>query len=146
MNKNKSFYRYEQRLPALLVLLLATTLLGACATPAAQETPSPQPLPTTTGQGGMDTLPVARAKSFLADKLKNNNETIQVVDVQRVQWPDTCLGVQQPGIMCAMHVVDGYRITLSANGQSYEVHSNLDGSQIVLVPNPVSASGGNTKN
>jgi hypothetical protein len=82
----------------------------------------------------MDTLPVARAKSFLADKLNINNEPIQIVDVQRVQWPDTCLGVQQAGIMCAMHVVDGFKITLSANGQSYEVHSNLDGSQIVLVP------------
>ena len=44
--------------------------------------------------------------------------------------------------MCAMHVVDGYRITLSANGQTYEVHSNLDGSQIVLVPGPVPTSAG----
>jgi hypothetical protein len=66
--------------------------------------------------------------------LNINNEPIQIVDVQQVQWPDTCLGVQQPGIMCAMHVVDGFKITLSANNQSYEVHSNLDGSQIVLVP------------
>jgi archaellum component FlaF (FlaF/FlaG flagellin family) len=134
VNKNKSIYRYEQKLPVMLVLLLATTLLGACATPATQEVPSSQPIPTTTGQGGMDTLPVARAKSFLADNLNINKETIQLVDAQTDQWPDTCLGVQQPGIMCAMHVVDGYRITLSANDQSYEVHSNLDGSQIVLVP------------
>jgi hypothetical protein len=56
------------------------------------------------------------------------------VDVQPVQWPDSCLGVQIPGIMCAMHVVDGYRIILLANDQTYEVHSNLDGSQIALVP------------
>jgi len=117
-----------------LVISLMAILLAACATPATQAAPTPQPIPTTSGQGGMDTLPVARAKSFLADKLNINNEPIQIVNVQRVQWPDTCLGVQQPGIMCAMHVVDGFKITLSANGQSYEVHSNLDGSQIVLVP------------
>ena len=42
--------------------------------------------------------------------------------------------------MCAMHVVDGYRITLSANDQAYEVRSNLDGSQTVVVPGEVSSS------
>jgi hypothetical protein len=82
----------------------------------------------------METLPVARAKSFLAEKLSINEETIQFVEAQKVQWPDTCLGVQTPGIMCAFHVVDGYRITLSADNQTYEIHTNLDGSQIVLVP------------
>ncbi|MFN2235983.1 MAG: hypothetical protein ACK2U1_17300, partial [Anaerolineales bacterium] len=34
--------------------------------------------------------------------------------------------------MCAMHVVDGYRIMLLANDQTYEVRSNLDGSQTAL--------------
>jgi hypothetical protein len=92
--------------------------------------------------GWMDTLPVARAKSFLADKLNINKETIKLVDIQSVQWPDTCLGVQTTGVMCAFHVVDGYRITLSAIDQTYEVHSNLDGSQIVLVPETVSPSAG----
>jgi hypothetical protein len=131
LNRQKSYKTWFQ---VLLPFLSIAILLTACAAPATQAAPTQQPHPTTTGQGGMDTLPVARAKSFLADKLNVNNGPIQIVDVQRVQWPDTCLGVQQPGIMCAMHVVDGFKITLSVNDQSYEVHSNLDGSQIVLVP------------
>jgi hypothetical protein len=118
----------------LLPFLSIAILLTACATPATQATPSPQPFPTTTGQGGMETLPVFRAKSFLADKLSINEATIQFVEAQKVQWPDTCLGVQTPGIMCAFHVVDGFKIILSANGQTYEIHTNLDGSQVVLVP------------
>jgi hypothetical protein len=126
-------------LTVFLACAFAAILLTACATPTAQTAPTPQPAPTTTGQGGMDTLPVARAKSFLADKLNINNEPIQIVDVQQVQWPDTCLGVQTPGIMCAFHVVDGLKITLSANGQTYELHTNLDGSQIVLASEPDSA-------
>jgi hypothetical protein len=142
MNTNKSMYRNMQKLTILLALFLMAALLGACAAPATQIVPSPQPVPTTTGQGGMDTLPVARAKSFLADKLNINKETIKLVDIQSVQWPDTCLGVQTTGVMCAFHVVDGYRITLSAIDQTYEVHSNLDGSQIVLVPETVSPSAG----
>ncbi len=114
-------------------------LLAACATSATQAAPTPQPIPTISARGGMDTLPVARAKSFLADKLGINKETIQLVDAQTVQWPDSCLGVQTPGIMCAMHVVDGLKITLSAKGQTYEVHTNLDGSQIVLASEPDTA-------
>jgi hypothetical protein len=124
----------KSRMKITLVISLMAILLAACATSAIQATPTPQPLPTTSGQSGMETLPVARAKSFLADKLSINRSTIKFVEAQKVQWPDTCLGVQQPGIMCAFHVVDGFKITLSANAQSYEVHSNLDGSQIVLVP------------
>ena len=133
-------YRNIQKLPILLAFILMAALLGACAAPATQVAPSPQPAPTSTGQGGMDTLPVARAKSFLADKLNINQETVKLVDIKPVQWPDTCLGVQTTGVMCAFHVLDGYRITLSANNQTYEAHSNLDGSQIVLVPGPISAS------
>ncbi|MGD8404384.1 MAG: hypothetical protein PVJ21_12035 [Anaerolineales bacterium] len=119
-----------------LVISLTAIVLAACATPATQATltPTPQPLPTTSGQGGMDTLPVARAKSLLVDKLSINGAKIKFVEAQKVQWPDTCLGVQQPGIMCAFHVVDGFKIVLSANGLTYEIHTNLDGSQVVLVP------------
>ena len=142
MNTNKSMYRNIQKLPTLLALFLIAALLGACAAPATQAVPSPQPAPTTTSQDGMGTLPVARAKSFLADKLNINKETIKLVDIKPVQWPDTCLGVQTTGVMCAFHVVDGYRITLSANDRTYEAHSNLDGSQIVLIPETVSPSAG----
>lgn len=125
-------------LPVILTCSIIAILLTACAEPKKQATPSPQPIPTIVVQGGMPTLPVARAKSFLAGKLNINEETIHLVDTQAVQWPDSCLGVQTPGIMCAMHVVDGFKITLSANNQTYEVHTNLDGSQSVLVPGQVS--------
>ena len=142
MNTNRSVYRYIQKLPALMAMFLIAVLLGACSTSSTQAPPSPQPVSTQPSQGGMDTLPVARAKSFLADTLNINKETIKLVDIQPVLWPDTCLGVQTPGTMCAFHVVDGFRITLSAKNQNYEVHSNLDGSQTVLVPDNASTSAG----
>jgi len=130
-------------MPVLLTLSFMAILLTACAGSVTQAAPTPQPTPTIAAPGGgMDTLPVTRAKAFLADKLGINAETIQLVDAQVVEWPDTCLGVQTPGIMCAMHVVSGFTITLSANGQTYELHTNLDGSQIVIAPNPVSTPAG----
>jgi len=129
----------KSHLHTLLAIFIMAILLTACAGTATQAVPTAQPIPTTAAPGGgMDTLPVSRAKSFLADKLGISAETIQLVDAQAVEWPDSCLGVQTPGIMCAMHVVSGLKFTLSANGQTYELHTNLDGSQIVIAPNPVS--------
>ena len=46
MNTNKSMYRNMQKLTILLALFLMAALLGACAAPATQIVPSPQPVPT----------------------------------------------------------------------------------------------------
>lgn len=141
LNKSQKMWRKVVLISTMLAVLITACTPSAIASPQEPRT-SPRPISTTAAQSGMSTLPVTRAKSFLAEKLNINAETIQLVDVQAVQWPDSCLGVQTPGTMCAMHVVDGLKITLSANGQNYEVRTNLDGSQVVLAPNPVSTSAG----
>lgn len=41
-----------------------------------------------------------------------------------------------------MHVVDGYRISLLANGQNYEVRSNLNGEQIIIAPGELPSPAG----
>jgi hypothetical protein len=84
---------------------------------------------------------ISAAKSALAKQLNIGTDLIQLVSIQQVQWPDGCLGIQQPGIMCAMHVVDGYRITLSENDQTYEIRTSLDGSQIVFVDGSMPEAG-----
>jgi hypothetical protein len=122
----------------ILIFFLVAILLSACAQPAAQAAPpaQPSPVPTAISQipaFGSNAVASA-AKSMLAKQLGTNEDAVQILDIQPVQWPDGCLGVHQVGIMCAFHVVDGYRITLLANDRTYEVHSNLDGSQIVPVP------------
>jgi hypothetical protein len=133
---------------AVLVFFLMALLLTACAQTSSTSSPDPalQPTPQSPAVGttpgtGTDAV-VSAAKSALADQLGINVDAIQLVDIQPVQWPDSCLGIHKTGIMCAFHVVDGYRITLSANGQTYEVRSNLNGSQIVLVPGQGSTSTG----
>jgi hypothetical protein len=140
----KSLRKWAQ---TLLVISLMAVLLTACAQATATpspETPSPEPVlqPTPAPTEADAYLATSAATFVLAEHLNIGEDQVQIVDAQPVQWPDSCLGVPQSGIMCAMHVVDGYRITLSANGQTYEVHSNLDGSQTVLVPGPVPASAG----
>jgi hypothetical protein len=129
------------------VLILFASLITACAqqpinqiTPTAQ--PPVQPTAMSTNPETTSDKAVVVAKSLLADQFKGVSAVIQLVDIQSVEWPDSCLGVPQAGMMCAMHVVSGYRINLTANGKSYEVHSNLDGSQVLLVPGVVPTSAG----
>ena len=125
-----------KRYKMLAAFLLITVALTSCAPPLAQNNSTPQPVsgPTPTVNNDQENTVITVAKSALAKQLQISVDTIQLVSTQQVQWTDGCLGVQQPGIMCAMHVVDGYKITLLAQGQTYEVRTNQDGSQTVIVP------------
>lgn len=75
---------------------------------------------------------VTNAKQDLAERLSIPPEQITVVSVEEVAWPDGCLGIRRPGLMCTQAIVPGYRIILEANGVQYEYRTNLSGSQIAL--------------
>jgi hypothetical protein len=145
MKENKtnliSIRSFRKPAQALTVILSIAVLLTACAPQLAQSNPTPQQVAgsTPTVANDQENTVITAAKSALAKQLQISVDSIQLVDIQQVQWPDGCLGVQQPGIMCAMHVVDGYKVMLSANDQTHEVRSNLDGSQIVVVPEQASS-------
>lgn len=66
----------------------------------------------------------------LASMLGIDAKQITIVSDAEVEWPDSCLGVAQEGIMCAMIVTPGHLITLEANDIQYEYHTNADGSAI----------------
>ena len=129
-------------LSRVAIVLILTVFITSCTPTIAQNNSAPQPnlQPSPTIIYDQMKPAIASAKSALAEQLQLNENEIQLVNIQEVQWPDGCLGIQQPGIMCAMHVVDGYQITLSANDQIFETRSNLDGSQIVVVPDQASSS------
>jgi putative hemolysin len=66
----------------------------------------------------------------LADELKVDAGTIQVVSAEPTTWPDACLGVSAAGEVCASVLTDGYKVVLSVGDKQYTVHSNADGSVI----------------
>jgi hypothetical protein len=148
MQGNKSIFistkPFQKTAQALTAILLIAVFLTSCAPPLGQSNPTPQPIPqsTSTVVDNQTNAVTASAISTLSEQLKISTDAIQLVNIESIQWPDSCLGVRQAGIMCAMHVVDGYRIRLSTNGQTYETHSNLDGSQIVVVPGPIPTPAG----
>jgi hypothetical protein len=128
-------------------LLLFALLLVACAPSAAPSTPTVQPTPpvsATRAPTDTSTLAAQAAQGALSRQLKLAIDAVHVTDAQPIQWPDSCLGVPVSGMMCAMHVVSGYRVALTANDHRYEVHTNDDGSQLAVVPGPLPPVGGLT--
>ncbi|MDO8616927.1 MAG: hypothetical protein Q7T33_14545 [Dehalococcoidia bacterium] len=59
---------------------------------------------------------------------------ISAVDAQFVEWPDACLGVQDPNIACAQVITPGYRVTLDTGVIAPEYHTDLNGRAVLAVP------------
>jgi hypothetical protein len=141
-----------------MAALLSALLLAACAAPAAVPNVPTQPpnvlptqppsvLPTQPASplpgGGLVTRPEAakwqnapaaalNARADLVKRLQIDPDTITLVSVEQVDWPDGCLGVQTPGMMCTMVITPGYRVILGADGKQYEYHTNLSGDAVRL--------------
>jgi hypothetical protein len=74
---------------------------------------------------------VAQVVEAAAVELQVSASVIEVVSVEAVEWPDSCLGVTSADTMCAMVITPGYRVVLNVEGQEVEYHTNEDGSEIV---------------
>ena len=107
--------------------LLLVIVLSACKL----FTPEPNGFPPmvigtpTPVSGGNYPTVVLKAREALASKMGLNAEKIEVIKVEAVDWPDSCLGISTPDIMCSMIVTPGYRIVLRANNMDYEYHTNV---------------------
>jgi len=138
-------------------LLFVVPLLLACAvlspTPAPTELPPvtqfPNATPTPPAGVPTETLPaptaaveptalvdgVAPAEGAAMQALANAQgiplDQITLVSTEAVDWPNGCLGVEQPGVACTEAIVPGFRIILAAGDQEYEYHTNQDGSLVV---------------
>jgi hypothetical protein len=87
------------------------------------STPTPIPVDLTPAQMG--------AVKALSDKYNIPVDQIKIIDTEEATWPNGCLGVVLPGIMCTDAIVDGFRIIMEANGQQFEFRTNQDGTNVV---------------
>lgn len=72
------------------------------------------------------------ARRALAAKLDLATELlVSVVGFEAVQWPDSCLGISSPDVMCAQVITPGYRVLLQAGGKQYEYHTDQNGERVV---------------
>lgn len=109
-----------------LALLLAVTMLAALAAACGgggDESASPLPAPSATALAEWS-VPLSAALNDLA--LRSGAQTIGVVSIEPVDWPDACLGLPGPNEACAQVITPGLRVILSVADRTYEYHTNLD--------------------
>lgn len=66
--------------------------------------------------------------------------TLKVLEAQPRTW-DGCMGIFEPGQMCQMIALPGYRVIISGDRQSWVYHMNQDGS--IIVQNATASGSGN---
>lgn len=118
--------------PAMIVMLSACSPpVNSMPQPLSMPSAAIPALPTSSPIHADLTPPQRAAIQQLAANLGVPASDIALVSTEAVTWPNGCLGVQRIGVLCTKDAVPGYRIILSANGRQYEVHTNLDGSELV---------------
>lgn len=116
-------------------VLVSPTSPGAYPPPASvPNTPvdtQPYPGPTISSTQGNPNLAQQAAIQEVSQKYNIPTGQIKIVSTEPKTWPDGCLGVVIPGVLCSQIVTNGYLIKLEANGQQFEIHTNQDGSSVV---------------
>jgi hypothetical protein len=67
---------------------------------------------------------IEKAKADLAARLQISPETIEVLNADPVNWPDSCLGVYHAGQVCIAVVTPGSRLLLRAAGRDYPYNAS----------------------
>ena len=62
----------------------------------------------------------------LARRLKVSEDPIEVLEVEKVTWPDGSLGCPQPDQMYTQALVEGHRIVLGHGERAFLYHSGGD--------------------
>lgn len=106
----------------------------ATAVPAA-ELGAPVPAPTTpaptANETGLEGIQTAALK-LLADDLDADEGDFTLQSSQAVGWSDASLGCPQEGHAYAQVIIPGYKLIFNLASTSHAVHTNSDGSHMVI--------------
>jgi len=122
----------------ITLLISMTTACGPLVpaeSPVIAEEPTsepPAPKPTSTQEVSSASPDAAEdaVRAQLSSNLGIEEKGISVVSNDRVEFPDSCMGVAMQNVMCAQVITPGRIIVLESNGVQYEYHTNEDGSRI----------------
>lgn len=91
-----------------------------------------------------DDLPpaVTAAQAALAQELGIELAMIKLVNFEQREWSDGCLGLGGPAESCLAAITPGWLVELEANGQLYEVRSDLNGDQVRIADDRVGQPAG----
>lgn len=72
-------------------------------------------------------------KEDVANKQDVEKSDVIIVAVIAKEWPNSCLGVTKPDLVCLQVITPGYEIKASTEGKTYTYHTNASGSALVLI-------------
>lgn len=67
------------------------------------------------------------ARNALAARLGISTASVIVTSTERRDWSNSCLGLERAGEFCAQVIISGFRVTMTAQGNTYSYRANLDG-------------------
>lgn len=83
-------------------------------------------------------IPISELPESVANRLlENASQTsglpiseLEITSVQRVTWPDGCMGQYRPGFLCTMALVNGWIVNIKSHQQELLYHAS--NSQVLL--------------
>lgn len=117
------------RRPLIFAVVLA--LAAACGggtSPGTSQTSSPATSSTTTGstRPPADKAVVDAALTDLSQRLGIVENQVEVRSFARVTWSDGSLGCPKPGEVYTQALVEGSRVILAHDGDTYDYHAGSD--------------------
>ena len=104
--------------PWIMALLLAATA-GCSAAPTSvpdtNDTHASQDSASLTDRAEM-------AATLLAKRLQVPRDSVEIVRVERVTWPNGAAGCPRPGMVYTQALIDGYRVILAQGGREHAYH------------------------
>lgn len=59
-------------------------------------------------------------------------EDLKVSSVESMEWPNSCLGINTPGLICLDVITPGYRVVLMDNERKLVFHTDRDANSVVI--------------
>jgi hypothetical protein len=115
----------------IVALLGAAVVLGACSanqanTAATQVDPAME-----------EVLPpdvALNVQNRISETLAVPPESIQIEDVAKMDWPNSCLGLPEGDEVCAEVITPGWLLTFNVDNQEYRYRVDTTGTVIRLEP------------
>jgi len=114
--------------------VVATQTPGETPTPRLTQpsTATPDQTPATPDPGDASAAAIEALGTWLGPV--GDPSAITVDSVEKVIWPNGCLGLSRAGVACTEGLVDGFRIDLGLGDAAYEVRTDVGGNVVMWAP------------
>lgn len=120
---------------AVTIMLILLTSVGVFYNTRQANRGQPTPtlaVPTST-MSTQEQQIVQASKEILSQKLTVALDSIEVITIEAINWPDASLGAPEEGQLYAQVITPGYKLKILAISVEYEIHADAQGSQVVIL-------------